>query len=78
MQLSAAAEETVEMKAGKVLAIGIVGLIGAWFAWGLLKGLLGAVFSLIVPAAIVIGAVYVIYRLTGGDKALPGSRRSLP
>ncbi len=65
------------MKLGKVILVGVLGVIGAFFAWKLLLGVLGAALSLIVPAGIVLAIGFVIFRIIGGDKALPGSGRSL-
>lgn len=63
---------------GKVILVGILAIFGVYVAFGVLKTLLGTLFALLIPVA-VLGAVgYGIYRLAGGHKGLPGNNRTLP
>lgn len=70
------------MKAGKIIAIGILALIAVFVGIPMITGLIGGVLALIlklaIPAAIVLGVLYAIYRISGADKSLPGSGKSLP
>jgi hypothetical protein len=66
----------------KMIGVGVVALIALFMGFkliaGLAAGLMGLAFKLLIPAAIVLGALYFIYRATGGDKSLPGTRKRLP
>lgn len=66
----------------KFIALGILALVGLFFGvkliFGLAGGLLALLFKLAIPAVIVLGVLYVIYRATGADKSLPGSNKRLP
>ncbi|MBL8067275.1 MAG: hypothetical protein JNM28_02405 [Armatimonadetes bacterium] len=60
------------------IAVVIGAFIGIKLVGGLALGLLGLLVKLAIPAAVVLGILYVVYRFTGGDKSLPGSNRRLP
>lgn len=65
--------------AGKLIAVVLLGVVGVYLGWIVLKSLLSAVFALAIPVGVLAVVVYAVYRITGGDKALPGGRRdSLP
>ncbi|MBX3115120.1 MAG: hypothetical protein KF824_02195 [Fimbriimonadaceae bacterium] len=70
------------MKVGKIIAIGILAIIAVFFGVPLLTGLIGGLLALIlklaIPALIVLGVLYAIYRISGADKSLPGNGKSLP
>jgi|GEM_PF-5519933 len=66
----------------KIIGLILVGIFVIFFAVPLIAklafGLLGLVLKLAIPAAVVLGILYAIYRITGADKTLPGSRKRLP
>jgi len=61
---------------GKMFAVIGLGLVGLYFGWVVLKALIGAVLGLIIPLAVLGAVVYAVYRLTGGQRSLPGGRRN--
>lgn len=69
------------MKLTKLLLTLVLGLIGVVFALKLAGALLGwavsAFFAFAVPAAIVLGILYIVYRVSE-RKSLSGGRNSLP
>lgn len=57
----------------------IIGVIfGIKLVGGLAVGLISLLLKLAIPAAIVLGVLYIVYRISGGDKSLPGSQKRLP
>lgn len=66
----------------KLIGIALLVIIGAFLGikliGGLALGLVGLLVKLAIPAAIVLGILYVVYRVTNGDKSLPGSNKRLP
>ncbi|MCA0360680.1 MAG: hypothetical protein LCH41_06475 [Armatimonadetes bacterium] len=73
------------MSTGKTILTILGAIVAVWLGFQLLGfvfaglvGLLGLVIKLAIPVALVLGVLYVAYRVTGGDKALPGERKRLP
>lgn len=73
------------MKIVKVISMLVLSLLAVWlgfqvlgFLFAGLVGLVGLVVKLAIPVALVLGVLYVVYRVTGGDKQLPGERKTLP
>ena len=68
------------MNFGKFLAILAFGVVGLFLAFKLIGILLSwavhAVFAIAIPVALVIGVVYVIYRVTD-RKSLETTKRSI-
>ncbi len=65
--------------AGKLIAVLLLGVVGVYVGWIVLKSILSAVFALAIPVGVLAVVVYAVYKITGGNKALPGSGRdSLP
>lgn len=66
----------------KIIGLILAGIFVLFFAVPLITnlafGLIGFILKLAIPAAIVVGVLYAIYRITGADKSLPGSRKRLP
>lgn len=60
------------------IAVIIAAFLGIKLVGGLAISLMGLLVKLAIPAAIVLGVLYVVYRVSGGDKSLPGSNRRLP
>lgn len=63
------------MKFVKTLVVAALAILAVFFAFKLVLVTLGLIFKILVPLAIVAGAVYVIYKITSKDKSLPGHRR---
>jgi len=64
---------------GKLVAVVLLGVVGLYLGWFVLKALIGAVLGLIIPLAVLGVVVYAVYRLSGGQRSLPGGgRRTLP
>ena len=55
----------------------IATLVIAWYLYHLAVAIVGIVFAWLLPAAIVTGAIYVLY-VTVGKKAISGGRQTLP
>jgi hypothetical protein len=73
------------MSTGKTILTILGAIVAVWLGFQLLGfvfaglvGLLGLAIKLAIPVALVLGVLYVVYRATGGDKALPGERKRLP
>lgn len=66
------------MSVGKTLLVVGLSILAVWLGFKILFGVLGALLGLVVPVAIVAGAVYLIVKLTDKGRSLPGSGRSLP
>ncbi len=64
---------------GKLVAVALLGIVGIYFGWIVLKALIGAVLGLLIPVAVLGVVIYAVYRLSGGQRSLPGGgRRTLP
>lgn len=62
----------------KIALVIVLGLVGIW-AVGSLVAMLGALFRIAIALAVVGGVGYLIYWISTGNKALPGTkRRPLP
>jgi hypothetical protein len=68
------------MSIGKFLVVAILSVIGVMLAIKIIGALLGwalhAAFNIIIPLALVVGIVYVVYRLTE-KTALGGDNRGI-
>lgn len=69
----------------KIISVLALSLLAVWLGFQVLSllfaglvGLVGLAVKLAIPAALVLGVLYVLYRVTGGDKQLPGERKPLP
>ncbi len=66
----------------KIVGLVLLGIFAIFFAvpliTNLVVGLLGVILKLAIPAAVVLGVLYIIYRITGADKTLPGGQKRLP
>lgn len=66
----------------KMVGVALLVIIGVIFGiklvGGLAVGLISLLLKLAIPAAIVLGVLYIVYRISGGDKSLPGSQKRLP
>lgn len=66
------------MSLGRLLLVVALAIVGGWLALKLVGVLLGwavhALVSIAIPVALLVGAVYLVYRLTA-PKALGDSRR---
>ncbi|MFM9873450.1 MAG: hypothetical protein ACKVQS_08300 [Fimbriimonadaceae bacterium] len=66
----------------KIIGLILLGVFALFFAVPLITklafGLIGLVLKLAIPALVIGGILYAIYRITGADKSLPGSRKRLP
>ena len=68
------------MSIGRFLMVAVLGIIGVLFAIKIVGAVLGwalhAAFNIIIPLALVVGVVYVIFRLTE-KKALGETKRGI-
>ena len=68
------------MSIGRFLMAAVLGIIGVLLAIKIVGALLGwalhAAFNIIIPLALIVGVVYVVFRLTE-KKALAGPKRGI-
>lgn len=65
--------EIIRFLLGLLLALFLVGVVLKLIGW-----VVSAILSLLIPALIIGGGAYLVYRLLGGGKALEGKNKTLP